>query len=168
MDDMAFYDMYKKELELVMPCDELEEAKLITELLNGEMGAKSRLIEGNLDKVIAIAERYVNQGVSIADLVAEGNVALALAVDSYKGGIFSDYIEEKIESAVKAALFEQDSSDKAGEELAAKLNILTETTTRMAEELGREATADEVAKVLKMEEEEVKALMKMALDAISQ
>lgn len=75
-----FYQMYKKELEGITPCelDEIEE--LAEALAMGDASVRNRLIEGNLERVIQMAENYVESGLPFSDLVQEGNMALTMAV----------------------------------------------------------------------------------------
>ena len=68
---------------------------------------------------------------------------------------------------IKAALEEQGLETKVEEEMLARVNVLKEVSKRMAEELGREASVTELAEKMKMTEDEIKAIMKLTLDAMS-
>ena len=77
------------------------------------------------------------------------------------------FLREAAESAMEKAVSEQMNTDSVGEQMARQANRLDEAARFLAENLGREATAKELADHLKMTEEEVKEIMKMSLDAIS-
>ncbi len=168
MNELNFFKMYEEELEGIVPCDLVETNQLLEKIQAGDIIAKNRLIEGYLDRVIEVAKAYPADELSIAELVAEGNVALAMAVETFTSGDFESHVLEKIHEAMKGALEEETMSEETAQRLADKINALNEITTKMAEDLGREATLEEISKIMSMEEEEVKALMKLALDAMAQ
>lgn len=162
-----FYQMYKKELEGITPCelDEIEE--LAEALAMGDASVRNRLIEGNLERVIQMAENYVESGLPFSDLVQEGNMALTMAVYEYEGGGFLPFIQERIIQAMEAAIEEQKGEASIGQKMAAYINVMNEVTSRLAQELGREATVEEVAEKMQLPVDEVKELMKTALNAIN-
>lgn len=167
MEQTIYYQMYQNELEKILPCSEEEQMQLVLRLLQGDVQAKKRLVEGNLGRVISIAEEYADKGVRIEDLVAEGNLALALAVEEYQEGDFIIFAEQAVRSAIEAALTEEDRYDETGANLAAMVNVMNEVSTRLAKEYGREATVKEIAEKMKMEEDQIRELMKIALSAVS-
>ncbi|MEG0988851.1 MAG: sigma-70 domain-containing protein [Clostridium sp.] len=162
-----FYKMYQEELEGVMPCTLEEESILLGEAVKGDKQAKKRLIEGNLSAAAAIAEEYKEKGLPMGDLVQEANMALVLLTEAFTGGDFRHQLEENIRAAIEDALFMQDTEEKVEEEMAARVNVLKDISTSMAEELGREATVGELAERMKMTEDEIKDIMKLTLDAMS-
>lgn len=168
MSELNFFKMYEEELEGIVPCDFHETNQLLERIKGGDLLAKNRLIEGYLDRVIEAAKGYLADELSFAELVAEGNVALAMAVETFESGDFESHVLERIHEAMKWALEEETMSDQTAKRLADKINALNEITTKLAEDLGREATLEEISKIMNMEEEEVKALMKLALDAMAQ
>lgn len=167
MEEKIYYKMYQEELEGIVPCSPREQKELVNKLLQGDNTVVSRLVEGNLARVIVIAQEFDDKGVLIEDLVAEGNLALALAVDSYIVGDFDVYIEDAIRTAMKEIVEEQAKFGEAGTNLAVLLNVLDEVSKRLAEQYGREATVTEIAEKMKMSEDTIKQLTKMALDAVS-
>lgn len=167
MEEKIYYEMYQEELKNIVPCSLEEQKELIEMLLQGDETVAKRLVEGNLFRVIKIAQEFVDKGVLVEDLVAEGNLALTLAVDSYVTGDFNEFVEDAIRSAMKEIVAEQESYGETGINLAAMLNVLDEVSRRLAEEYGREATVTEIAEKMKMSEEQIKQLTKMALDAVS-
>lgn len=167
MEEKIYYEMYQEELRDITPCSSEEQKELVEKLLQGDETASMRLVEGNLARVITIAQQYADKGVLIEDLVAEGNLALTLAVGAYVAGDFDEFVKEAIQNAMADVVAEQERYGETGINLAAMLNVLDEVSKRLAEEYGREATVTEIAEKMKMSEEQIKQLTKMALDAVS-
>lgn len=171
------YQMYEEEMEGIAPCSREETEALLGRLKKGEDAARTRLIEGYLGQVTAWAREYENQGVDLADLVQEGNMALMTAVQAYERvassaegahvDAFLSVAESQVREAIKRILAEQEKSDQTGEHLAVEINVMNEVTRRLAEEYGREATAEEVARTMQKDVDEVKELMRMALNAVN-
>jgi len=166
-DHTDFYQMYQEEMDCIIPCTAQEMEELSEELLNGSETARQRLIEGCLFLAAEIAEEYQNKGLSAEDLVQEANMALLLLASEYEGGNFRAQVEERIREALEEALDLQDTECRIEEEMLARVNVLKDISASMAEELGREATVEELAARMKMTEEEIKDIMKLTLDAMS-
>ena len=161
------YRLYLQELSQVSPCTPEEEAQLLAALAEGRKEAAARLVEGKLQMAVRMAEEYRDRGLSMNDLVQEANMALLLAAREYEGGDFDAQVRARIREAVEEALAAQDTEAKIEEEMAARVNVLKDISTAMAEELGREATVAELAERMKMTEDEIKDIMKLTLDAMS-
>nr|WP_314462635.1 sigma-70 domain-containing protein [uncultured Clostridium sp.] len=166
-----FYQMYLDEMGEITPCTGEEQLKLIADLRGGNQEAKKRLIEGNLRAALEYAKEYDGKGVLLSDLVQEANMALLMAVEEYAkaGGEtgFDSYAGQNIKKALEQAVEEEQSADRTGEELAARVNVLTQISQTLAAELGREATVEELADKMKMSVDEIQGIMKMAMDAVS-
>lgn len=166
-----FYQMYLEEMGEITPCTGEEQLKLISDLRKGNQEAKKRLVEGNLRTALEYAKEYDGKGVLLSDLVQEANMALLMAVEEYAkaGGEngFDSYVAEKIKKALELAVEEEASADQTGEELAARVNVLQQIAQTLAAELGREATVEELADKMKMSVDEIRGIMKMAMDAVS-
>ncbi len=166
-----FYQMYLDEMGEITPCTGEEQLKLISDLRKGNQEAKKRLVEGNLRTALEYAKEYDGKGVLLSDLVQEANMALLMAVEEYAkaGGEngFDSYVAEKIKKALELAVEEETSADQTGEELAARVNVLQQIAQTLAAELGREATVEELADKMKMSVDEIRGIMKMAIDAVS-
>ena len=166
-----FYQMYLDEMGEITPCTGEEQLNLISDLRKGNQEAKKRLIEGNLRTALEYAKEYDGKGVLLSDLVQEANMALLMAVEEYAkaGGEngFDSYVAEKIKKSLELAVEEEASADQTGEELAARVNVLQQIAQTLAAELGREATVEELADKMKMSVDEIRGIMKMAMDAVS-
>lgn len=167
-----FYQMYLEDLETVPPCTAEEQAALLEAAAKGDAEAKNRLVEGNLRKAASYAEEYRDRGLPMGDLIQEANVALLLLAGEVAGGDFGSgdfdrMMERRVREAIEAALEQQDTEAKVEEEIAARVNVLKDISASMAEELGREATVEELAERMKMTADEIKDIMKLTLDAMS-
>ena len=166
--DSAYFKMYLEELEGIRPYSEEEERDLVDAMVAGDESAKAQLIEGNLHRVVQMSQEYLGQGVLAADLVQEGNMALILGVDTYVPGTnFRVHMLTAIEDAMLEAIREQTGSEDASHTLAADANALMDATEVLAEELEREATAEELAEYLHISKERVEILVKISLDAMN-
>lgn len=173
------YQMYLEEIGILTPCTPDEEAALLERVKSGEAEAKNRLMEGTLGYIVELVKAYENQGLPLGDLVQEANIAVMMALGEPENLNFEDsgeqegltafrsYIRQQVETALQEALAEQKSSEQVGEELLARVNVLKDISQQMAEELGREATVEELARKMKMTEDEIKDIMKLTLDAMS-
>ncbi|MFR3728127.1 sigma-70 domain-containing protein [Lacrimispora sp.] len=166
-----FYQMYLEEMEDIVPCEEEETRELLKAVKEGREEAKKRLVEGNLQTALSFAKEFEGKGVLLTDLVQEANMALIMAVDQYSGmedkAEFDGFAGDRIKEALFAAVKEEESAEQTGEELAARVNVLQQIAQGLAEELGREATVEELAHKMKMTVGEIQGIMKMAMDAVS-
>lgn len=94
-------------------------------------------------------------------------MALLLALDVYEEGDFRGQVRTLAAERLEAAIEAQQREKQAEEEVAARVNVLKDISRMMAEELGREATVEELAEKMKMTAEEIKDIMKITLDAMS-
>jgi len=166
--ESAYYKMYLEELRSLRLYEEREEGALVAAMLAGDDEARDRLIEGNLFRVVQMSREYLGKGVLAADLVQEGNIALVMAMESYEvGRNFRIHLLTEIENAMVCAIREQTGADDVGRYLAADANALMKATEVLADELGREATVEELASYLHMSRGRVETLVRMSLDAMN-
>lgn len=172
-EELAYFQMYLEDLKAIPPCSEAEEQMLIRNLLAGDESAQTRLIEGNLQLVLTMARRRVGSGVLIGDLVQEGNMALVMAVEEYgragvriSGQPLEDFLESRIDTAMKALIQEQGSNSHVAEKMAREANRLLEATAELEEELGREVSLSELGEQLHMSEEEIENVMRFSFSAM--
>ena len=158
-----FYQMYLEEMKAITPCTQEENTQLLNDAAAGDEGARKRLIEGNLEAALTCAKAYDGKRVLLTDLVAEANMALTMAVTEFLtnpgDGDFEGFLTARMKEALDLAVEEEESAEQTGEELAARVNVLQTVSQALARELGREATVEEL--------DEVKDIMKMAMDAMS-
>lgn len=163
----GYYHLYLEELKKVPPCTDDERQSLLDRLLSKDLSVRDRLIEGHLILALAVAKDYRDKGLPMSDLVQEANLALTMAVSAYQGGDLLAQAKEQIVSRLDAALKEQKAEKALGEEMAARVNVLQEVSRVLAEELGREATVEELAAKMQMPPGDIKEIMKLAVDALS-
>lgn len=163
-----FYEMYLEEMGGITPLTEQEKKVLLNETARGDAGARSRLVEGSLKHVLNLVSGYEGRELPMSDIVQEANTALMLAAIEYDGSeAWDGLVERRVREAVELALEEQKAEAEMEETMAARVNVLQTVSQMMAKELGREATLQELAAKMKMTEDEIKDIMKLALDALT-
>lgn len=161
------YQVYLDEISRMHACTEAEAQKLLAAVRLKEAGAREQLLEGMLRYVVELAGEYKNQGMLMADLVQEANLALLMAVDEYETGSFHELVRQRAAALMEAALGEQKQQKEVQEELLARINVLQKVSKVLAEELDREPTVGELAEKMKMTEDEIRMIMKETLNAMS-
>ena len=159
---------YEEELRGIEPCSEEEMRGLVPAVLRQDRAARDRFIEGNLHRVYDAAAFFTTEAIPFMDLVQEGNLRLLELMNTLKEdcGSYGTLLNREINEAMEHYVTEEEDSLRAKEELKVRLNVIDEVCVRLAEEYGREATAEEVAEKMQMSVEDVRYLMKIALSAI--
>jgi RNA polymerase primary sigma factor len=163
-------DQYLREISAYPLIDREREAELAREIRVGDPTALETLVRSNLRFVVSVAKRYQNQGVSLADLINEGNIGLMRAAqkfDETKGIKFISYAVWWIRQAILQALAEQSRIVRVPLSRAGTLHRIGKRSSVLTQELGREPTLDEIAEELELPPEEIKHTLAMAQTHLS-
>ena len=162
--------MYLKEIGKIPLIDASREVELAEKIAEGNEKAKNELVEANLRLVVSIAKRYVGKGMFFLDLIQEGNLGLMKAVDKFdysKGYKFSTYATWWIRQAITRAIADQARTIRIPVHMVETIHKVSRYSRQMLQELGREATPDEIGEKMGMSAEKVREIMKIAQDPVS-
>ena len=154
--------LYLREISRIPLLSAASEARLAELAERGDRDARNHLIEANLRLVVSIAKKYVGQGLSLEDLIGEGNIGLIRAVTKFdfrKGFRFSTYATWWIKQAITRAILEGTRVVRLPVYIMEEVMRVKRTIRQLYQELGREPTPEIIAERLGMPPERVSELL---------
>ncbi|MCX6810021.1 MAG: sigma-70 family RNA polymerase sigma factor [Candidatus Berkelbacteria bacterium] len=162
--------MYLREIGKVSLLTADEEMRLAKRVVAGDKVAKKKLAEANLRLVVSIAKKYIGRGLSLLDLIQEGNTGLLRAVEKFdyrKGYKFSTYATWWIRQAITRAIADHARTIRIPVHMVETINKMIRVQRQLVQELGREPNTEEVAKEMGIAKEKVEHIMKISQETVS-
>lgn len=162
--------LYLREIGKIPLLTPEEEAKLAQRIVKGDKKAKDKMVESNMRLVVSIAKRYGGRGLDFLDLIQEGNTGLLRAVEKFdpdKGFKFSTYATWWVRQAITRAIADQARTIRIPVHMVETINKVLRTSRKLASELNREPTNEEIANELGLEPEKIDYVMRIKQDIAS-
>jgi len=163
--------MYLKEIGKVPLLTGEEEVELAKRKEKGDKEAEKKIIEANLRLVVSIAKKFAGaKGLSLLDLIQEGNIGLFRAVEKFeyrKGYKFSTYATWWIRQAITRALADQSRTIRIPVHMVETINKFQQIERQLIQDLGREPLPEEIAAEMEEEVDKVRHIIKISQDTVS-
>jgi len=169
-DEDRSLDLYLREIGETPLIKAEEEVELAKRIRQGDQLALEKLTKANLRFVVSVAKQYQNQGLSLSDLINEGNIGLIKAAkrfDETRGFKFISYAVWWIRQAILQALAEQSRIVRLPLNRVGTLHKIGKISSSLQQEFGREPSADEIARKLELTEGEVSDTLKISNSHLS-
>ena len=161
--ETASLDKYLQEIGKVELITAEEEVELARRIRQGDQAALEKLTKANLRFVVSVSKQYQNQGLSLPDLINEGNLGLIIAAqrfDETRGFKFISYAVWWIRQSILQALAEQSRIVRLPLNKIGSINKINKAFSKLEQEYEREPSAEEIAELLELTENDVKESMK--------
>jgi len=162
--------MYLREIGRIPLLVTEDEIRLAKRIEAGDETAKRKLAEANLRLVVSIAKKYIGRGLSLLDLIQEGNTGLLRAVEKFdyrKGYKFSTYATWWIRQAITRAIADQARTIRIPVHMVETINKMIRTQRQLVQDLGREPLPEEIAAEMDIPIEKVEHILKISQETVS-
>ena len=170
METPSSLKLYLREMGQIEMLSREEEQVLVEKMMKGDMDARNRLVEANLRLVVSMANHYNGLGLTFQDLIQEGNIGLMKATEKYdpsKGYRFSTYAVCWIKQAMTRAIANQGRAIRLPAHVSENLYKLKKVMRELTVALSAEPSVAQIAKAMKLPEDQVKTLMEHMDDVSS-
>jgi len=162
-EDKDYLGDYVRELENLPKYTDREKEQIIVEAFGGSMDAREKLMHLFLPEVVQISRLYTGQGVLIEDLIGEGNVALAMAMDMFdcieKPDEMEGFLSKMIMDAMEQSIADELELSQKDDELVIKVNQIAKAAGQLSEDLRRPVSVAELAMETEFTEEEIREVL---------
>ena len=162
--------MYLREIGKISLISGEEEVSLAKKIEKGSKDARNKLAEANLRLVVSIAKKYVGRGLSLMDLIQEGNTGLLRAVEKFdyrRGYKFSTYATWWIRQAITRAIADQARTIRIPVHMVETINKLARVQRQLTQELHRDPTPEEIAAEMGTDLDKVRHILKISQETVS-
>ncbi|MEN6615854.1 MAG: sigma-70 family RNA polymerase sigma factor [Syntrophorhabdus sp.] len=169
-DDLQVERLYMRDLRKLPVITAEEEKIYATKVAQGNPDARKKMIEANLRLVVKIARRYVNQGLSLLDLIEEGNIGLIKAVEKFdlaKECRFSTYATWWIKQSIERSIANHSRTIRLPVHVSSRVNRISKIISAAVEKTGREPSLEEISQESGFRIDFVKNLFTMAIKTYS-
>lgn len=162
-EEEKYLQIYEQDLQGIPKEKEGEREKLLGQVMNQDVAAKSRLIELYLPEVLRVAKEHHHPQIFLGDMVQEGNMSLILAIDMVTDVKESQgFILSEIRGGMQALMEEQADVKQRDQRMIEKVNYLVACREELTKEMGREVTGEELSAYMNLSEEEMMDILKLA------
>jgi RNA polymerase primary sigma factor len=161
---------YLKRIGKVRLLTKEDEVRLAKRVEMNDMAAKNQLIEANLRLVVSIAKRYTGRGLTLLDLIQEGNLGLIRAVEKFdwrRGFKFSTYATWWIRQGITRALADQSRTIRIPVHMVERMNRVGRVRRALVQKNGREPTPEEIAVEVEMSADQVEEILELGREPVS-
>ncbi len=162
--------LYLQSIGRVKLLTKADEVRLAKRIEQNDMTAKNDLIEANLRLVVSVAKRYQGRGLTLLDLIQEGNMGLIRACEKFdwrRGFKFSTYATWWIRQSMTRALADQSRTIRIPVHMVERMNKVAKVRRELSQQLEREPTYEEIAEKVEMKPKKVEELLKLGQEPLS-